>query len=88
MKIRYSSKFFREYKKLPLLVKKAAEQREEIFRENPFDSSLRTHKLTGKLKDFWSFSISQEHRIIFEFVDNGVVWFHSIGNHSIYDLFD
>lgn len=47
MKIVYSSKFIREYKKLPSLVKDQAEQKEKLFREDPFDPRLRTHKLKG-----------------------------------------
>ena len=86
--IYYSGKFSREYRNLPLRVKKIAEQREKVFRENPFEASLKTHKLKGSLKDFYSFSLSQKYRIIFEFADEGIVGFHSVGEHSIYRLFD
>lgn len=27
------------------------------FINNPFNPSLKTHKLTGKLKSYWSFSV-------------------------------
>ena len=88
MKIYYSSKFAREYQKLPLRIKKIAEKKERIFRENPSDSQLKTHKLKGNLKGFWSFSVNKEYRIIFEFVDSDIIWFHSVGSHSIYRLWD
>ena len=88
MKIVYSSKFAREYRKLSLKVKELAEIKEEIFRANPFDSSLKTHKLKGGLRGFWSFSINQKFRIVFEFVNDNEVWFHSIGDHAIYNLWD
>jgi addiction module RelE/StbE family toxin len=85
MKIIYSSKFEREYKKLPNNVKNAAEEKEKIFRKNPFDKRLETHKLHGKLKDFWSFSINYGYRIIFEITkDKRTAYFHSVGNHKIY----
>lgn len=84
MKIFYASKFSKEYKKLSLEVKKLAEKKEKIFRNNPFDPSLKTHKLTGKLKDFWSFSIDYKHRIVFEIEDNEEIWFHTVGGHEIY----
>lgn len=84
MKIYYSSKFAREYKKLPPNVKKIAEAKEKIFRENPSNKKLNTHKLSGPLKDFWAFSIGSKYRIIFEFADKNIIWFHSIGDHSIY----
>jgi len=86
LKIYYSSKFFLEYKKLPLDVKKIAEKKELIFRENPFDSRLNTHKLKGNLKGFIAFSVNQKYRIIFEIINPNLVWFHSIGDHSIYKL--
>ncbi len=88
MIISYSSKFEREYRKLPLSVKKTAENKEEIFRINPFDVRLKTHKLKGGLKDFWSFSIDNKYRVIFELVSKQEIWFHSVGTHEIYKLWD
>jgi addiction module RelE/StbE family toxin len=88
MEIYYSSKFAAEYKKLPLKVKKIAEKKERIFRQNPFDSRLETHKLKGSLKGFFSFSINQKYRIILEIVDHDTIWFHSVGDHSIYKLWE
>lgn len=85
MKIFHTAKFAREYRKLADDLKDAAEAAEVIFRENPFDARLKTHKFGGKLKEFWSFSISRKHRIIFEFGEDNAVYFHSVGDHSIYD---
>ena len=85
MIIYYSKKFEKEYKKLPLKIKILAEKKEKIFRKNPFSSGLNTHKLKGKLGEFWSFSIDLHYRIIFEFVGKKTVWFHSVGTHSVYD---
>ena len=85
MKIIYSLKFAREYKKLPKKVKDAAEQQEIIFRKNPFDLKLKTHKLNGRLSGFLSFSIGYKYRLIFEFSKDGkTVYFHSVGDHDIY----
>ena len=84
MKIYYSGKFAKEYKKLPRKVKLSAEKKEKVFRIDPFDPQLKTHKLTGKLKEYYSFSIDYQYRIIFEFVKKDIVWFHSVGTHEIY----
>ena len=70
MEIIYSSKFAREYEKLPKHIKDIAEEHEAFFRENPFDPKLKTHKLKGKLSGFLSFSIRIKYRIIFEFCGN------------------
>lgn len=85
MKILYTSKFKREYKKLPTFVKLAAEEKEKVFRKNPFDPALDTHKLHGRLREFWSFSIGYRFRIIFEFGTKDTIYFHSVGNHRIYE---
>lgn len=86
MEIIYSSKFAREYKKMTTTVKDMAEQQEIIFRKDPFDPQLKTHKLKGRLSEFFSFSIGYKYRIIFEFAkDKNTVYFHSIGNHDIYE---
>lgn len=84
MRVYYSSKFEREYKRLSRTLKKSAETKEIVFRKNPFDKKLNTHKLHGRLKEYWAFSINESYRIIFEFIKKDVVWFHSIGDHSIY----
>lgn len=85
MEIIYSSKFAREYKKLLAQIKDIAEQLEKIFRQNPFDSKLKTHKLKGKLSGFLSFSVGFKYRIVFEFTnDKKTVHFHSVGDHDIY----
>lgn len=84
MKIYYSSKFEKEYRKLSKKVKLLAEKKEKLFRKDPFTPSLKTHKLTGKLKNYWSFSIDFQYRIIFEFADEENIWFHSVGTHDIY----
>ncbi len=83
MKILYHPGFKRAYKKLPDELKFKAEAKETFFRENPFDSRLDTHKLHGKLKGQWSFSIDKKYRILFEFDKSDVV-FLDIGDHDLY----
>lgn len=85
MEVFYTSRFGRESKKVPRHLRNTIEQRVALFKKNPFDPRLKTHKLTGALKEFWSFSIDYRYRVIFEFVDSGQALFHSIGDHSIYD---
>ena len=84
MKIIYSSEFKRAFKKLSNEAKLTAIKKEKIFKINPFDIRLKTHKLTGKLRDCWAFSISYSDRIIFEFGNDDIIFFHSVGSHDIY----
>jgi len=84
MKIEYSPKFRRLYKKLPQAVKALTEEKEKIFRKDPADKKLRTHKLGGSLRGYWAFWIDRRHRIIFSFRKSGTVRFHTVGTHQIY----
>ena len=84
MDIEYSPRFRRQFKKLPKEVKEAAVKYERIFRVNPFDPKLKTHKIHGTMKEYWAFSISFNYRIGFTFVDGILVRFHAVGSHNIY----
>ena len=57
-------------------------ERVEIFENNPFDPRLRTHKLTGSMRDWWSFSIDYDLRVLFVFVEPGRALFGNIGTHD------
>jgi len=84
MQIIYTPKFIRLYKKLSNEIKRITERKEIVFRKDPFAASLKTHKLNGVFEGLYSFSIDYSHRIIFEFGEEGTVYFHTIGDHDIY----
>lgn len=85
LKILYSPRFAKRFRKLPWRVRAQAMEREVIFRADPFDARLKTHKLHGELVDCWAFSIDHSTRIIFSFEKDGVVYFHAVGGHDLYD---
>ncbi len=82
--VSYSKKFLKSLSRLPDSVVNLAEEKEKIFKDNPFDSRLETHKLHGKDRDIWSFSITRSYRIKFVFLDSNSVLFLEIGTHDIY----
>ena len=83
MKIHLHTQFQNSYQKLDSRTKKKAEKKEIIFRQNPFDQRLKTHKLHGKLKKLWSFSVDTRYRVIFEFIGRDVI-FLDVGDHDLY----
>ena len=83
--IRTYHQFEENYKKLSQKVKSRAVIKERIFRENPFNPTLKTHKLHGKEREIWAFWIDQKYRIKFIFLENGVVLFLDVGTHNIYE---
>jgi mRNA-degrading endonuclease YafQ of YafQ-DinJ toxin-antitoxin module len=82
--IQVTNLFEKHYRKLPKRAKEEAQQKELLFRENPFDPALRTHKLHGKDKDAYAFWISHSWRIKFIFLDEDSVLFLDVGTHDIY----
>ena len=83
-KIYYTTKFAKNFKKLPQNLKLKTEKKVNLFRQNPKDTSLKTHKLSGALGSFFSFSVNYSYRIIFAFESSKEVTFIDIGDHSIY----
>ena len=67
-----TSQFKKSYKKLPNFIKKKAEQKDKIFRQQPFDSVLVTHKPSGKLKKFWSYSVDKNYLVLFRFENKNI----------------
>lgn len=84
MIIRITSKFRKSYKKLPKFVKEKAGEKERIFRDNPFDTRLDTHKLHGVYKEYWAFTVIGQYRIMFAFLKSDIVDFINVGTHDIY----
>ncbi|MGH9873179.1 MAG: type II toxin-antitoxin system RelE/ParE family toxin [Pyrinomonadaceae bacterium] len=53
-----------------------------IFKHNPYDPRLKTHKLSGEMQDWWSFSIEYDVRVLFAFVEPTLALFVDIGTHE------
>jgi plasmid maintenance system killer protein len=82
--VRYSSHFRRRLKKLNRDLAAEVAEREKQFRIDCFHPSLDTHKLSGKLKGFWSFSITRKYRILFQFISAHEAYFIDVDDHDIY----
>jgi len=85
MEVSFSSPFKRAFKKRIKGNEDVEErfwQKLERFSGNPYDPSLKTHKLSGKLKEFWSFSVDYDARVLFYFTDDGKAVFVDIGSHD------
>jgi addiction module RelE/StbE family toxin len=85
LEISYTSKFHKAFRKLPRNIQINAANKIELFQNNPFNRILRTHELSGVLKDYHSFSINYHYRILFVFEKRNKVTFLNIGTHSIYN---
>ena len=85
IEIGFSSSFKRAFKKR---IKNQADTEAkfwntvEIFMNDPYDARLKTHKLSGQLKDLWSFRVEYDLRVIFYFSEETKAVFMDIGTHD------
>lgn len=84
MEIEYSREFLKSLENLPGFIQKKAERKDYVFRENAFHASLKTHKLRGKLKNYYSYSVDKNCRVLFRFENKNKVIYFDIGAHKIY----
>lgn len=83
MKITYSPKFLRRFKKLDQELQIEAKEKIKLFAQDPSHQFLKTHKLSGRLNQY-SFSVNYKYRIVFTYISKEEVYFLTIGNHSVY----
>jgi mRNA-degrading endonuclease YafQ of YafQ-DinJ toxin-antitoxin module len=83
-RIKISSRYKKSFRVLDPQIQEKAIEKINIFRENPFDSRLKTHKLHGKDRDCWAFWIDYRYRIKFIFLSDNEVLFLDIGANNIY----
>lgn len=79
-----STRFKRSYKKMPAKIKKDFSQKIKTFQKKPFEPSLNTHKLRGRLEDYYSFYLRDGYRVLFDFVGENTVILVNIGSHNDY----
>ena len=85
MKIRFSPDFIKILKKIKLTDKTLIDQvnkQLKLFQLHPQHPSLWTHKLTGKMKNRWSISLSKSLRMIYILLEKNEAYFIAIGTHD------
>ena len=86
LKIDFSRKFLKLYKKAPVNIREAAANRLETFKSDQFNPLLNNHALTGIYQGHRSINVTGDWRIIFiETVDRAgkiTVLVVTIGTHS------
>ena len=84
MEIVLSSRFQKSFRQLHLRIQKKTVEKIIIFKSNPFDIRLGTHKLHGEKKEEYAFSIDYSYRVSFIFMEDNKVIFTDIGTHDMY----
>ena len=84
VRVFFTDKYLSQFEELPESLQNIAYKKIDLFKNNPRHSSLKTHKLNGRLKDCLAFSVDHKFRIVFEYAGKNAVNFLKIGDHDVY----
>lgn len=77
--------FEKDFLELPGEIQSKTKRKIKLFESDCFCKILKTHKLKGAIKNFWSFSVDNNYRVIFRFLPRQEVIYYRIGSHKIYE---
>ncbi len=83
--INLSSRFKRDYKKIPLHIQDNFDEKIKLFIKNPNHPSLKTHKLKGRLQACLAFCLRDGYRVLFEYSGINCLDLLAIGHHDYYN---
>ena len=81
-KIEYTKKFRKQYSKLNPKVRAQFKKRQRLWLEDPYNTQLHLHMLTGEYAGLYSINITGDIRALYEKIDDSYVIFGFIGTHS------
>ncbi len=85
VRVLYSTYFVRKFKKLSASLQSDVVEKIEQFKDSTNHKRLEVHKLGGKFKGQWAFSINYSDRIAFYYsIDKKTAHLLDVGDHTIY----
>lgn len=87
MEVAYSPKFVRLVNSLPPALQEEVIEKVELFKNEKNHPALKVHKLRGRLKDQFSFSVNYQTRITFVYLPTKPkeAYLLTVGDHDVYD---
>ena len=88
MEVSFSPSFLRTLKTLPLPLREMALEKIDLFQDPSRHAVLKVHKLRGRLRECYAFSVNYQFRIVFAYVGKPRrAYLLAIGDHTVYDQF-
>ncbi|MDP3661718.1 MAG: type II toxin-antitoxin system RelE/ParE family toxin [bacterium] len=84
MKIAHTPAFRRQFQSLDTILQSEVVEKLALFRNTVNHRQLKVHKLHGKLKGRFSFSVNYRYRIVFAYISQNEVVLHAVGDHEVY----
>ncbi len=87
MEVFYSPTFVKMFKALPNSLQEEVVEKIKLFRNSTHHKLLKLHKLSGRLKDRYSFSVNYKTRIVFCYLATKprASYLLAVGDHNVYD---
>ena len=83
MDLQFTSKFKKQYKKLPKNIQNKFDERLTLLISGSEKDMLRIHPLKGTYSGYWSMNVTGDIRAIYKLsVDENIIIFALIGGHS------
>ncbi len=80
--VEYSSRFIRVFRKIDSELQEEVIEKVELLKNPERHKKLKVHKLSGKLKNIWSFSVNYRIRITFSKPKKNVIVLETVGTHE------
>jgi len=85
MKILFKPTFVRQFNAFPAGLQEEVIEKIELFKNTKNHKQLKVHKLKGRLRDKYSFSVNYKTRIVFIYQGKKTAIFLATGDHDVYD---
>lgn len=82
--VHFKPSFLKQFNKLSAPLQDEIVEKIELFKKYPTHPSLKSHKLKGKLKGKFGFSVNYKIRIVFACLSKNDVVLLSVGGHNVY----
>src|SRR3989344_6363986 len=82
--LEYAPSFLRQLEKFPRALQQETLEKVRLFKDKKNHRQLEVHKLKGKLKEKWSFSVNYSYRVVFKWLPNKSAGLLTVGDHDIY----
>lgn len=80
--IEYSTSFIRTFRKIETDLQEEIIEKVDLLKDPSNHKRLKVHKLTGKLKGIWSFSVNYRIRVTFAKPKKNVIVLETVGTHD------
>ena len=85
VKVCFKPTFVKQYARLEPTLKDEVKEKIKLFQNIRNHRYLRVHKLKGKLRGRYGFSVNYRYRIIFAWLSKTEAVLLGIGDHDVYD---